>query len=330
MPMSPEERDAVGSMPAPLRELVEAELAAGNAIVEVGCSFPAPPAGCFLKLARPVTTRPRASSEGVEFYARNSSLYSGEFADAKRWYFVLEPPLPEPAEPDMDAIRAAVNTPTATTLPTTAASVPAASLVERFRNSMAIDYEKWHDGVGYEVGLIAQATPAERNQIEQLLLGRGARDWRDVEALAALGTPPALGVLREALQNADDEIRVAVLQHAPDLVDQSERTVALVDALAGAEFGSGLTQALGEVEDFHPPAVIDALFRGALRRDGQVAVHFAAMLTYLYGKAAEPFEWEQRDFFLKFNADDRAERESCFRELCDHIGFDADELLARL
>src|SRR5262249_33247684 len=40
-------------------------------------------------------------------YDRNSSIYSGEFTDAKRFYFVLEPPDPPPPEPNMDAIREA-------------------------------------------------------------------------------------------------------------------------------------------------------------------------------------------------------------------------------
>jgi hypothetical protein len=84
--------------------LVESELAAGNAIVEVGHSFPAPPAGAFVKLAKHVSTRPRAAGDGLEFYERPNSLYSGAFFDAKRFYFVLEPPLPSP-EPDANAIQ---------------------------------------------------------------------------------------------------------------------------------------------------------------------------------------------------------------------------------
>ena len=88
-----------------LRDLLLAELAAGNSIVEVGHSFPAPPVGCYFKLASPVSTRPRASGDGIDFYDRNSSIYSGEFTDAKRFFFILEPPNPPPPEPDMDAIR---------------------------------------------------------------------------------------------------------------------------------------------------------------------------------------------------------------------------------
>ncbi|MDX2059636.1 MAG: hypothetical protein SFV24_17630 [Gemmatimonadales bacterium] len=98
----------VSEFPASLRALIEAELAAGNSIDEIGHSHPAPPAGAYVKLARKVTTRVRAADEGLDFYERNSSIYSGEFTDARRFYFVIEPPNPPPPEPDMDAIRKAL------------------------------------------------------------------------------------------------------------------------------------------------------------------------------------------------------------------------------
>ncbi len=93
--------------PPALRALVDAELAVGNRIVEIGHGFPAPPVGAYVRLAAKVSSRPRASSEGINFYERNGSQHSGEYADNRRFFFVLEPPDPEPPEPDMDAIRAA-------------------------------------------------------------------------------------------------------------------------------------------------------------------------------------------------------------------------------
>jgi hypothetical protein len=96
---------ALAEFPLALRELVLAELAAGNSIAEISGGFPAPPSGNCLRLAKKVSTRPRASVAGIDFYHRNSSIYSGEFTDAKRFFFILEPPEPPPPEPDMDAIR---------------------------------------------------------------------------------------------------------------------------------------------------------------------------------------------------------------------------------
>jgi hypothetical protein len=105
MPLSPDQQKELAKFPPALQALIEAELAAGNSIIEIGHSFPAPPVGAYVRLANKVSTRPRASADGIDFYDRNSSIYSGEFTDAKRFYFVLEPPNPSPPEPDMDAIR---------------------------------------------------------------------------------------------------------------------------------------------------------------------------------------------------------------------------------
>ncbi|MCB1865538.1 MAG: hypothetical protein KDG50_08905 [Chromatiales bacterium] len=200
---------------------------------------------------------------------------------------------------------------------------PGDPLVERFVQSMRIDYEKWHDGTGYDIGAIHAATPVQRATIESILLARGVSDWRDVEALAAIGSEPALTRLRETLAHGDDsELATAVLRHAPQLADSDTRTRTLVDALERAEFYGGLSQALDEVEVFHPQAILSALLRGALDRTGEVAVHFAAMLMYLHGKAESSFDMDQRPFFLRFNTPERAAREAVFRELCVRLGID--------
>ncbi len=116
MKLAPEHQKDFAAMPAALRKLLEAELAAGNEIIEVSHCFPAPPAGAYFKLAKPVSTRPRESGDDIHFYNRDNSSYAGEFTDAKRFYFILEPPYPPPPYPDMDAIRkAAEGTPTALT-----------------------------------------------------------------------------------------------------------------------------------------------------------------------------------------------------------------------
>lgn len=105
MKLAPEHQADFDAMPPTLRALLEAELAAGNEVVEVGHSHPAPPVGAYFKLARPVTTRPRLSGGGLRFHERNSSLHSGEFTDETRFFWILEAPRPPEPEPDMDAIR---------------------------------------------------------------------------------------------------------------------------------------------------------------------------------------------------------------------------------
>lgn len=108
MNLTPDQNTELAKFPTALRALIDAELAAGNAIEEIGHSHPAPPVGAFVKFTKKVTTRARASGDGLKFYERNSSLYSGEFYDDERFFFVLEPANPPPPEPDMDAIRKAL------------------------------------------------------------------------------------------------------------------------------------------------------------------------------------------------------------------------------
>lgn len=353
MTTKPETDPRLASFPPALRQLIDAELAAGNRIVEVASCHPAPPAGAYVKLEKFVSTRPRAKTATLDFYDRNSSLYSGEWTDAKRFYFVVEPPRPPPPESDMDLMRALRNAAAApASLPYDAASTarpddlppeatatrprrrPATAAVaptirQRFEAGMNIDYEKWREGIGYNLDLLREASASDRVEIEALLLRRGVRDWRDVEALAALGTPGAKTALKAAVKSGDAEIRAAVRRHAPKLVTRPQRLAHLVEGLRTAEFYHGLSQTLDEVAAYHPPRVIDALFLGVLERTGEVAVHFAAMLMYLHGRAREPFDWAQRPFFLTFHTADTSEREERFRELCAKVGVAPDKYLRR-
>lgn len=305
---------------APLRELLEAELAAGNGILEVAHCHPAAPVGVYFKLTGPVTTRERKSAGPLRFCHRNSSLWSGEFTDAQGYCYILEAPLPPPPEPDMNAIREAANTPRPRVLPT------GDSPYERFVRSMVIDYEKWHDGVGYDLDTLAEAGEEDRKKIEAELLDRGECDWHDVEALAALGTEKAQARLRQVIQRGDTKAKAAVLFHAPDLVDDATRTAMMVDGLKHSTFYNGLTQMLDLAEEYHPPEIVDALIWGTLHRTGEIAANFACMLLFIHGLQKSPHDWDLRPFWLRFN-EPAEEREQVFRELCRMIKRDPGELI---
>jgi hypothetical protein len=108
MHVPPEFAAEFATFPEPLRQLVEAELQAGNAITAIEHGFPAAPCGASLKLAQAVKDERRKSGADVQFYARNNPSYAGEFTTESRHFFVLEPPLPPEPEPDLDAIRRAL------------------------------------------------------------------------------------------------------------------------------------------------------------------------------------------------------------------------------
>jgi len=98
----------IAAFPAPLRELIDVEIQAGNSIVAIENGFPAAPCGASVKLARAVQDERRKSVGELKFYARNNASHAGEFTTEQRHYFVLEPPLPPEPAPDMDAIREAL------------------------------------------------------------------------------------------------------------------------------------------------------------------------------------------------------------------------------
>jgi hypothetical protein len=178
---------------------------------------------------------------------------------------------------------------------------------------MNIDYEKWHDGVGYDLEALKEANNKEREVIERILVNRNRPDWRDIEALAILNTPGARSALKAAVLRGINEVNMAVLRFAPELVNDELKTKLIVEALKSACFYYGLRQTLDIVEKYHPKEVVRELFHGLLKREGGVAVHFAAMLFYI---------------FLKFNTEKLSERKIIFLEFCEKINVDYREYLS--
>jgi hypothetical protein len=193
---------------------------------------------------------------------------------------------------------------------------------------MNIDYEKWHDGVGYDLEALKEANNKEREVIERILVNRNRPDWRDIEALAILNTPGARSALKAAVLRGINEVNMAVLRFAPELVNDELKTKLIVEALKSACFYYGLRQTLDIVEKYHPKEVVRELFHGLLKREGGVAVHFAAMLFYIYGEAETSFDMEKRAFFLKFNTEKLSERKIIFLEFCEKINVDYREYLS--
>jgi hypothetical protein len=190
----------------------------------------------------------------------------------------------------------------------------------RFMESMKIDFEKWHDGIGYDLQALAEANM--RARIERILINRNPLDWRDIEALAMLDSHRARSSLRSALLSGSNEVNMAVLRFAPELVTDNQKIKLIVRSLRSASFFHGLLQTLYIVEKYHPKQVLEELFLGLLKREGEVASSFAAMLFYIYGLDKTYFSWEYRDFFSRFNTSNKSDRRAVFKELCEKIDVD--------
>jgi hypothetical protein len=200
-------------------------------------------------------------------------------------------------------------------------SLPDDTALVRFERSLLIGYEQWHDGVGYDVEALRELSVEQRRSIEARLVPPDG--WRDVEALAviaSLGSDSARAELRKAATSGSSEVQLAVLQHAPELVPNDARVASIVQALDVATPFDSFTTTLDQVEAFHPQPVIDALWRGLESRAGDVAVHYAAMLAFLYGKADEAFDWRLRPLFLEFNTADVAQRRAAIAKLRALVG----------
>lgn len=106
MSLTSQQRNELERFPIVLRTLAEAEIAAGNPVVEIASSHPATPIGAYIAFANKISTRPRASGDGVRFREPKGLDYLGEFTDDAAHFFVVETPvLLQSLYRSMDAIR---------------------------------------------------------------------------------------------------------------------------------------------------------------------------------------------------------------------------------
>ena len=199
--------------------------------------------------------------------------------------------------------------------------------LSRFITSMKIDYEKWRDGISYDLEALKQANEQEKETIQQILIKKNPLNWRDIESLALLDTRKARAALKAAVHKDNAEVNMAVIRFAPELINEDFRTKLIIKALKTVRSFEGLSSTLMIVDQYHPKEVVSGLFKGLISREGEVAVHFAAMLLYLYGKTETYYGWEKRSFLLKFNTSERCDRKIVFRELCKQIDVDYTEYL---
>jgi hypothetical protein len=202
--------------------------------------------------------------------------------------------------------------------------------MRRFMASTEIGYDQWHDGVGYDLDALRSLTGAERDEAERWLIDRAGNDWRDLEGLLALGPCPGRDAVVRQLRGGKLEQRLWAARFlGVDAELAKQREDAVVEGLGSAKFFEGVSQALDIATEERTPAMIAALFRACLDSEGEVAVHAAARLAFIHGKAKEEFDWDLRPLFLRFSAPDRAGREAAFRDLCRLCKVDPEPYLRR-
>jgi hypothetical protein len=316
--LSPEERLR---LPTPARRWLEREISAGDRIIGVHRPPEGLAATLYLILQRSVTIPPSDATPHRCFGERAPGVPAVVVIEAQP----VECEPPDLHGPEPEALRTPAGSSVAPasrrdgTVRRHWRQAPVqpepAGAVARFKAGMSMDMDRWRDGTGHDLGAIDRATDAEREAILDLLLATGVPAPRDVEALARLGGGRAREALRQLVEHGSLIQRLAVLQEAPELASDAERTHILVEALREVRPFHGLSAALDLVADWHPAPVMQALWQAA--RDGgrERAVHAAALLAWLHGLAAAPFDWAQRPFYLQFGDEDAAVREAAWQRL---------------
>lgn len=202
------------------------------------------------------------------------------------------------------------------------------SAYDRFLASMGL--ESRQEAEGYDLGAIDELWGGDRGAVERVLLARSPLTWRDVQALARLGTPGALACLRHEVEagSAHGRLEAAVQLHSrgeavllDDVLEES--------LLAGLHDETLLAATLHAIETLRRLRLVRALLGATLRGRGESAALCAAMACFLRGKAEGGFDWSLRPFFLRFNTKDRGARRLAFAELCGRIGEDPVPYLSR-
>jgi hypothetical protein len=179
----------------------------------------------------------------------------------------------------------------------------------RFKSSMIIDYGKWRDGEPYDIPALAEITEEERNLLTEEILERGGSlDWRDVEALEALGTPKALKRVAHAAKSQHDGGGAEALTAEIERNGWSETTEKrLIEMLEHVENMTSASDRLYTLcEEHQTPAIMKQLMRNARVQSDQAMRYSAgAFLLYLSGHAEDWYGLDDtyRPHLLNLNSD---------------------------
>jgi len=187
----------------------------------------------------------------------------------------------------------------------------------RFMSSLELDYERWHDGSGYDLEALASIDDSERGDVVWELVRRDPT-WREIEALESIDIPPAFMAIKRALRDSDSiDTRLAAAKSLHTLGKLDEPIDAVIARELGklGDIGGGSTRALLMAEEFPTDAVKRALLEASNKRT-ESAMHCAGVLCYLTGAGKEAFDWDLRPLFLRLGpAEPEPDRSAAFREL---------------
>lgn len=200
----------------------------------------------------------------------------------------------------------------------------------QFESSKNIGYEQWHDGVGYDMDAFAAMSPADRAAEAEIAMAKSDPDWRDLDVVAAHGTPECYAHLRDLLLHESIETRAHALGRLID-AGQTPGSVAdvqlahIIDALPDdSDHYPDLTQAMYLAQQHAGPISKLSMLRGAQTR-GTLALHLASHLLDLSIDCPDTaaFDPRFRPILLRLlPGNDQGDREAAFAEVCKALKID--------
>ena len=196
-------------------------------------------------------------------------------------------------------------------------------IYQKFLDSMKRDFDKWHDGIGYDLEALERMEPQEKDSIEDLLIEnlKQAGDWRDVEALVALGTTKAYIEVDKARFHNNAKVRNYALKI---IINTRKSKDTAVKDMVGLELQiiQAVENGYYQMAECMPTLRVKKALLKFVREaaDSVIRVNGAAFLLYICGKTSEPFDWDQRPFFLRFSEDNPEELQKAWEELRKRTG----------
>jgi hypothetical protein len=185
--------------------------------------------------------------------------------------------------------------------------------LQRFLDSTVIDYEKWHDGIGYDLDALRALEGTDRRQALDWLRRR-LRDpeagWRDAEATQAAGEKDLIDLARG---HPNPDVRAVV-------ATWEDRRRDILDLLRKGKEDSVTLRALSDVPCTADPEMRAALLWCALESPSVVAYHAAEKLLEIYAGVEDT--WRERPFLLRFT--DPATRREAYAELIRRLTADPE------
>jgi hypothetical protein len=196
---------------------------------------------------------------------------------------------------------------------------------QRFISSMNIDYYKWHDGIGYDLDALRQLSPQELLSVENRLIKRNNKDWRDVEALDVIGSERAINTIKKGLNRSNVEVKVESARKlkARGILNDAEMEsfiVSILQTINDSDFG--FIKIMDLAQEYPTTSVKQQLLWNTLYGQENIRVQSAALAYFLYGLSSSRWDNNYRSSYLQFKTNDLSQRKVTFSVLCHYIGVD--------